>query len=572
MREPLGIGHRTGLAAALLCAAMALVPLTGCGVPSPDGPADTYGLDFSLPKDAKVRGAIIFLIDGLNADIFQQMLDAGELPAFKKYLVDRGTYAPRAIASTPTVTLANLTSVVTGQFPGHTDITGINWFDRNRLVWRDYATIAQKNTLDGDYIAPNIYEQFPDETTWSIFYQPHRGATKFAEDRMSAGPPYFFGWYEFVDRITLWRFHLLADIARKQERFPAVTTVYLLATDFMAYRHGPDSPEYREALRHSDRQIGRVLGDLQRAGLLEGLHIALVSDHGHIPVAQHFHMNQFCEKDLGLVLDSGHWWEHDPFEERLADYNKVTAVAYGSGDRFYALCLRAPKRDDGKIIGWEPWIVRPSPRDLKDYPTVKPGEAFAPPVRMRVNLVEAMLKQPAVDVVAHSCGPNRVRVLRRGGEVEFQQDGGREAGIVHKLISGDDPLEWKGKVPAEMLAGRPATSRQWLDATADTGYPDLPAQILAYFRSRHAGDIAAFATPGWDFNHNNKSGHGGVSPGDMHVPLLIAGPNVPHQRLDVARSVDLMPTLLMLLGRPMPDNLDGRSLVSKPSSAVQSQP
>ncbi len=122
-------------------------------------------------------------------------------------------------------------------------------------------------------------------------------------------------------------------------------------------------------------------------------------------------------------------------------------------------------------------------------------------------------------------------------------------------------LGWEVKVSPEALGGEPMTGRQWLRATAETDYPDLPAQILAYFRSKLAGDIAVFAAPSWDFNNINRAGHGGLRPEDMHVPVLLAGPGVPNIRLKTARVVDVMPTLLDLLGRRIPPDLDGQSLI-----------
>jgi arylsulfatase A-like enzyme len=49
----------------------------------------------------------------------------------------------------------------------------------------------------------------------------------------------------------------------------------------------------------------------------------------------------------------------------------------------------------------------------------------------------------------------------------------------------------------------------------------------------------------------------------MHVPFLLAGPGVPHGRLDTARTVDLVPTLLQLLNGHVPAGMDGRSLVGE---------
>ncbi len=540
--------------------AAALAAVAGCYVPAAEGPADTFGIDFTGTNPAGGRGAIVFFVDGLNAPVFQEMLEAGELPAIKSHFVDRGLYAPRAVASTPSVTLANETSLVTGLFPGHHGITGINWFDRNRLVWRNYETIAQKNTLDGDYTARNLYEHFPDRTTFSLFFQPHRGATKFVENWTSAGPPFFFEAYEYVDRLALYRFHIVADVARRRGRFPAVTIVYNLAADFRAYQFGVASKQYRQAIRHTDRQIGRVLGDLRRAGVLKDLYIFLVSDHGLLDVGRHLPLERFLRDEVHLDVAARRLWEKTRFEDRLACYQKHAAVVYGSGDRYIAICLRRPIRESpttqrsvpGDVIGFHAWPVRPTPADLANYPTG----------RGTVDLPAVLVQQEAVDAVACAAGTNRVRVSTKQGEVEFHQADGPGGTITCRLVGGEDPLGWKAGVAAEALAGRAMSPRQWLAATAKTGYPDLPAQILAYFRSRLAGDLAVFAAEGWDFRAVNRAGHGGLAPGDMHVPLLLAGPGISPGRLGAVRTTDVMPTILCLLGRPVPPGLDGQSLVS----------
>jgi len=546
---------RAPLAALLVAGA-----LGGCGVPSATGPANSFGVDFSLPAGAPHRGAIVFLVDGVNARVFQEMLQAGELPAIRKYFAERGWYVPRAVANTPSVTLANLTSIATGFFPGHHGVTGINWFDRNQLIWRNYETIAQKNTLDGDYTTPTIFERLPGRTTFSIFYQPHRGATKFVENWTSAGPPFFFGWYEFVDRLTLHRFHVVTDVARKREAFPAVTYVYLLAPDFRAYEYGIDSPEYRDALRHTDRQIGRLLGDLASDGLLDDLLLVLTSDHGMEKVGRHFVLERFLRDQVGLDVARARLWEETAFEKRLNTYQRHAAVLYGSGQRYAALCLRRPVRGgDENGSAFEPWTVRPTAGDLANYPT-RDGP---------VDLLSVLIAQEAVDAVAYATADNAVRVRTAHGEVEFTQSGGPGGPIRYHVAVGADPLSYFATVPAEMLAGSPSSPDDWLAATVETAYPDLPAQILAYFRARRAGDIAVFAAPGWDFRGSDRAGHGGLRPEEMHVPLLLAGPGLPSEAPKTARTADVAATILAFLGRPAPSDTDGRPLAR---FAPQTQP
>ena len=523
------------LAGCWAAALMLLAGVGGCGVPGPGGPADTYGLDLSAPQVESQSGAIVFVVDGLDATLFEQMLQAGEMPAIKQYFADRGLYVRRAVANVPSVTLANLTSLASGQFPGHHDITGVNWFDRNQLIWRNYETIAQKNTLDGDTLAPYIFSRFPDRATVSIFFQPHRMTTKFFENWTSAGPPFFFGWHQFVDRLTLLRLGQMARIARQGRQWPAVTYVYLLAPDFAAYGHGVGSKQYRQALVHTDRQIGRVLGDLERAGMLDRLVIALVSDHGMAQVNRHFELTDYLREELGLRVASKRLWEKTSFEGRLKYYRRFSVVTHGSGERYVAMCLRKPIRVDGIVTGYEPWTVRPDAQDLRSYPT---GRGH------NVDLIARLLEQEAVRAVAYAVGQNTARLAVAPGEVEFRQPQGPGGPISYRVISGQDPLGWA------ISSGASLRSRQWLDRTTGTNWPDLPAQLVAYFRSRRAGDLAVFAGGDWDLGGKLHAGHGALEPQDMHVPMMLAGPGIPPAVMDHARTVDLVPTLLALLGRP----------------------
>ncbi|MBS3734033.1 MAG: alkaline phosphatase family protein [Phycisphaerae bacterium] len=547
---------------------LATTALVGC-VPPADGPPETFGHDFSMPGGTRTDGALVFVVDGVNAETFERMLAGGELPAIERYFVARGLYAPRAVANVPSVTLANLTSIATGVWPGHHGVTGINWFDRDRLIWRDYTTIAQKNTLDGDYVAPTLFERLSGRTSFSVFFQPHRGASKFIENWTSAGPPYFFGWYEFVDRLTLYRLDIVAEVARQRREWPGVTVCYLLAPDFRGYGYGASSPQYRQALRHTDRQIGRVLGDLDRAGLLQTLHIVLISDHGMVDVERHFPLERFLRDEAGLDVARAHLWDKTPFRRRLDYYRDYSCVYYGSGDRYAAICLRKPLRAaDGKVTGFAAWPVRPDRDDLLRYPRrdgFKPRDGRYNAVSGdTVNLLEMLTLMREVQAVAYRVAPNRVRLICTGGsEVEFRQERGRGGPIRYRCITGDDPLGWRGVVPEALLTGQPASPRAWLTATVGGDYADLPAQLLAYFRAPRAGDLAVFAAPGWDFSDQHAAGHGGLTAGEMHVPFLLAGPGVPHGRLDTARTVDLVPTLLQLLNGHVPAGMDGRSLVGE---------
>ena len=538
----------------LIVAAAPLV--AGCGAWHDERRA-TFGLDFPPPAPDEGPSAIVFFVDGVNRDVFDRMLADGRLPMIRKYFVERGLYCERCIANVPSVTLANETSFVTGQFVGRHGITGINWFDRNRVFWRDYEEVNQKNTLDGDYTAPTIFERLPDATTMSLFFQAHRGATKFVENWTSAGPPYFFGWYDLVDRISLWRFDIVAHVAKAREAFPKLVIAYMLMPDMVAYRSGVSSPDYEQAFEHTDAHIGRVLRDLEAAGRLENTVIVLASDHGMTDVARHWPIEKFLRDEVRLSMPEHAFADDIRFENRLAYYRKFSCVLAGSGDRYWALYLRKPRAGagEGAKPDFENWLVRPSADDLRAYPT-RDGR--------RVDLIQRLRDAEAVDVVAYRPAPNRVHLVTKKGVAELARAAADSRDVSLSTLRGDDPLGYSAHVPPEMLLGKPHSPQAWLQATADTQYPDLVPQIMAYFDAPRAGDIAVFAAPGWDFSNKYKAGHGGVRPVEMFTVLLMAGPGVSHERRSApVRAVDVVPTLLELLGRPVPEDLDGRSILAK---------
>ena len=144
-----------------------LVGLSGCAA-IPDERIKPFGFSYVEPAKVDDPSVVLFFVDGVNSDIFSEMLAAGQLPNIDKYFVSRGLYVPRCLANIPSVTMVNETSLVTGLFAGRHGVTGINWFDRNKCLWRNYETIAQKNTLDSDYQAPTIFERLRGQTSLSL--------------------------------------------------------------------------------------------------------------------------------------------------------------------------------------------------------------------------------------------------------------------------------------------------------------------------------------------------------------------------------------------------------------------
>lgn len=119
----------------------------------------------------------------------------------------------------------------------------------------------------------------------------------------------------------------------------------------------------------------------------------------------------------------------------------------------------------------------------------------------------------------------------------------------------DPPPEWATKFPGDPYTGEIAYADHYL------GY------ILKELDDEHALDhtIVAFtADHGEGLGQHGESTHSlFIYESTTRVPLLFSGPGVPRgKRIDeLARTVDIAPTLLQLAHLSVPDNLDGTSLV-----------
>ena len=127
--------------------------------------------------------------------------------------------------------------------------------------------------------------------------------------------------------------------------------------------------------------------------------------------------------------------------------------------------------------------------------------------------------------------------------------------------------------PPACSSARAHEADEWLEATAETEYPDLVVQLPEFFDSPRSPDVFVSPADGYGFTSGNAAGHGSLSRSETVVPFLFAGPGVPPGRLHAARTVDLAPTLLAYLGVPYdPDEMDGDDLEIAPAGVPAMKP
>jgi hypothetical protein len=167
------------------------------------------------------------------------------------------------------------------------------------------------------------------------------------------------------------------------------------------------------------------------------------------------------------------------------------------------------------------------------------------------GLVERFLERDEVDIVAGLDERGRARIRSERGEAAAWIDG--EGFINYERLS-DDPFGYNG-LPGRMSA------EEALDLSIDTRYPDALLQIIQLLEAPRTGDLVLSANPGYDLrakheSPEHRSSHGALFREHMLVPVAIsAAVGKEHMR-----TVDIYPTILSLMGKPLPDNIDGADL------------
>ncbi|MDD4888720.1 MAG: alkaline phosphatase family protein [Phycisphaerae bacterium] len=545
----------------LVCSLLLVAAIAGCTWRSP--------IAVNVPPTLRRpdRCAVVLFVDGLDAATMERLAGAGELPNIQRHLLARGVRTDHAVTVIPSITFAANVSLNTGQFPGHHGITGNTWFDRNSLLFEDYKGICDYQRVDSQFTPPTFFEMIPDLYTVSVLTPVHRGSTRHFANWLSTGVTWFFGNLRQVDALTAYRTNEIGREAARTGRWPDAIWFYFPGVDHIGHEHGKESPQYRDAVRNIDDQVGRIATGLQQAGVYDRTLLVLVADHGQETTdpAKCCDLVGTLER-LGLkTVVSGK--DEGEYPQRQAALGPARVAVVQDGNRRASLHLR---------IG-DDWAVRPTPEQIesfhRDYGT---QEAKANKLSFPRLLLDSL---PAKHLAAIPVDRDRIRIDNGESYAVIERQGVASRTVLDPATTRDEPEDGPARLrlpqsssssyryrvtpPADplRLASHPSarrlldgefhSSQEWLDATCDSPFPDFVAQIVDAFDSPRNGDLMLFSTDHWQFARRNRGGHGGPAVADMRIPLVFAGPGVPAGgRLHAARIVDVAPTLLDYLGRP----------------------
>jgi predicted AlkP superfamily pyrophosphatase or phosphodiesterase len=258
-------------------------------------------------------------MDGLMPDSYIHPESHGLHIPTLRWMVEKGAASDGVESVFPTVTYPSHTSMVTGVNPGKHGIMSNRSFDplENDLDgWRWYASeirvdpiwrIAQRSGYDTALVHWPV--SLGAEVRWLL---PEFWRAKNIQDQKLMRVVSTPGLLDAVaeEHADFWTRYVppnlsddaLTDVALHILRTgrPRLLFLHLVEVDGAQHRHGIDSTEARLAIENNDRQLARILQEVERLELTAQTAVVVISDHGFRPTGK---MVRPCVllKDAGLV-------------------------------------------------------------------------------------------------------------------------------------------------------------------------------------------------------------------------------------------------------------------------------
>ena len=529
------------------------------------------GLSASLVSLLRVASpnesyGMVIVIDGARGDVWKRYAQEGRLPNVKRLFIDEGVWVEHASTVFPTITGAGLPAVLTGSLPGRHGIPSLYFFDRQKAQYP--VLYALLEALDwNQWLSPEaktIWEHFPGAND-AIAIGPalNRGADSVVPVIWNLN----YKPMEFRAKVQVGLRRLRRGIFGGQ---PArITVVYNGWFDHMEHTFGATHPNMDEHYRAIDDLIGEAVRvfntimDRRQAQIGQPVkrYVALVSDHGHQDIKEVYSIDEFVRGAKGARILDKAWTElfglklSGSLPESYEDREIVVAAGEGHALLYFPTPIMSA---DGRIERLD-WSQRPGLQLLRDYP-YSGG-------RVDVIAEGTAWKEAVAFMVGKDWATGKVHVFSHLGESIIARKGtaSTRASYQYEVVQGEDPLEFaKDPRIGPLLDGSFHHADEWLKATYLSEYPDAMVQLFQAFDvESRAPDLYLSATPyisiGDLVDGTSASKHGGLTREESWTTVAFNGTGLLPMTVQMARNIDVVPTMLYLLGQPYdPEKLDGK--------------
>jgi predicted AlkP superfamily pyrophosphatase or phosphodiesterase len=277
-----------------------------CHLSRQDGHPLSDLIDASTPP----AHAVAVLFDGCNPNVLYDAAASGEAPHVAAMISSGTAFRYGAVASLPTVTLANHASLLTGCHPGHHGVLHNAWYDRSagrQVVTESAATwhlAMQWLTPGTETVHEALKRARPASVTVSINETADRGADYSTFDLVRRHdarglftdtaelPPHTtrsfaesnrqYRWGTWADSLALRQATAIWEGLHLGVGYPppAFSWVSFSLTDAAFHEGGPHSEMARASVADTDARLGELVATVARAGVLDDTAFVVVADHG----------------------------------------------------------------------------------------------------------------------------------------------------------------------------------------------------------------------------------------------------------------------------------------------------
>jgi predicted AlkP superfamily pyrophosphatase or phosphodiesterase len=283
------------------------------------------------PASPAPTRVVLISLDGLYPEIYREARRLRVRVPTLERLVRDGTSADGMTGVFPTATYPSHTTLVTGARPARHGVVANSTFvpGGSNAPWYWFADSVRVRTLPQAVAsagrdvgvscwpalvgAPWVRWHLPE--IWSlgagdatsrdkVLRWSTPGLVEEVERRFGAWTDARFEWKRQDDRITDGAVYLIGA------KRPHLLLVHLVAVDHVLHGEGRNAPAALRAFEVADRQIGRIVAALERAGLRDSTNVVVVGDHGFTNVHSEIRPNVELAR-LGLLPEgsaaSGTW-------------------------------------------------------------------------------------------------------------------------------------------------------------------------------------------------------------------------------------------------------------------------
>ncbi|HQC50891.1 MAG TPA: alkaline phosphatase family protein, partial [bacterium] len=344
---------------------------------------------------------IHFILDGTNAEAFENAREKGLLPNISNMFFENGAVFEKGLSLFPSTSTTVYQSYATGLLPGRSGIPHLQRMDRNTMEVVDYMTISGNRMMNSDLIntlalinpasgnlgeKTSIFELLEGHPSAAIYSSFYRGASYvYPKIPIKAlWSAYVSGNREKVDDLALKRVMKIFsnDDAGK---IPRYTLVGLYSSDIVGHHFGPKSPEVEGVLARFDLFLAQFDELLGKRGLKEKTYIVVTADHGMHESGRLFKLQKELEEK------GAHFKPRSPKDKKFiifaADRGVVSTHIY--------------VRHDG---GFEPLT---DPETLRSLPSIHGGD---------LDLIKSLLELEATEFVIVRRGERNSRIFSKDGK------------------------------------------------------------------------------------------------------------------------------------------------------------